>query len=107
MASREARRCVRLRSASRILALAAGLVGLLVLVGGWAFDVSFMRSIIPGAESMKVNTALGLMISASALLLDGSRLKALTRLVPACATALTLISLATANGIRDRPEFRN
>jgi hypothetical protein len=71
------------------------MVGLAVLVGGWIFDVSFMRSIIPGAPSMKINTALGLKISASAILLDRSRRSALQFLVPVCATALILISLAT------------
>lgn len=93
--SAETRRCARLRSASRTLALIAGMVGLAVLVGGWIFDVSLMRSIILGAPSMKVNTALGLMISASAILLDRSRRSALQFLVPVCATALILISLAT------------
>jgi PAS domain S-box-containing protein len=73
----------------------AGLMGLAVLVGGWILGISFMRSIIPGAANMRVNTALSLMITASAILLDGCRRRALTRLVPVCATALILISLAT------------
>src|SRR3974377_2373087 len=73
MGAGEALRCARLRSTSRILALIAGLVGFAVLVGGWMLDFSFMRPVIPGAANMKVNTALGLMIAASAILLDARR----------------------------------
>ena len=91
----EVRRCARMRSASRVLALVAGAVGLLVLCGGWIFDFSAVRSIIPGAASMKANTACGLMLAAAGILLDGSFHTLARRLVPVCATLLILMSLAT------------
>src|SRR5579872_7219145 len=70
MSVTEARRYATLLAASRALAAVAGLIGLVVLAGGWIFDVSALRTIIPGAASMKVNTALGIMLTASALVLE-------------------------------------
>jgi hypothetical protein len=64
------RRCSMLRSISCVLAVGGGSVGLLVLVGGWILGFSPLLSVIPGATSMKVNTALGLIVVASAILLD-------------------------------------
>jgi PAS domain S-box-containing protein len=67
---------------------------LLVLVGGWILGFSPLLSIIPGAASMKVNTALGLILVASAILLDrGPRSQ--RRLAQLCAALVILISLAT------------
>jgi PAS domain S-box-containing protein len=83
-----------LRSLSCVLAVAGGSVGLLVLVGGWILGFSPLLSIIPGAASMKVNTALGLMLTASAILLNrGPRSQ--RRLAQLCAALVILISLAT------------
>jgi PAS domain S-box-containing protein len=42
--------------------------GSLVLIG-WFFDVSLLKSVIPGANTMKVNTALGFIFSGMAFLL--------------------------------------
>ncbi len=58
-------------------------------------DIPLLRSIIPGADSMKANTALGLMLTASAILFDGDRPKLLRQMVPVCGTLLVLLSLAT------------
>ena len=60
------------RSASAALVRTCGaipvlLAGLALL--GWALDVQRLRSGIPGAVEMKPNTALGLLLAGSALLL--------------------------------------
>lgn len=91
----EAGRCAKLRSASSALARVAGLIGLFVLTGGWMLNVSFLRSIIPGAASMKVNTALGVMLTAGALNLVDNGRAYLRRLAFVCGAFLTLISLIT------------
>src|SRR3974377_1723735 len=82
-----------LRSISCALAVGGGSVGLLVLVGGWILGFSPLLSIIPGAASMKVNTALGLILVVSATILDRwPRSRCLAQL---CAALVILISLAT------------
>ena len=45
-----------------------GLIGLAVLLG-WAADWPALRSVVPGAVEMKVNTAVGLVVAAAALML--------------------------------------
>ena len=89
------RRCANLRTASRIFALVGGLVGALVLGAGWALGVSMLRSILPGAASMKANTAVGLMLTAAAILFSGHRTKKVRRLAVVSAALLTLLSLST------------
>ena len=91
----EWRRCAKLRIASRILALLAGSIGSLVLVGGWILDYPSLRNIIPNATSMKVNTAIGLVFTAGAILLGSSSDKAVRRLVSAMAVLLIVLSAAT------------
>ena len=63
----------RLHVASVLAALTAISVGLVVLCGGWFGNVWFLRTILPGAASMKANTALGLILLGAALWLDGRR----------------------------------
>jgi len=92
--SPDVRRCSMLRSISCALAVGGGSVGLLVLVGGWILGFSSLLSIIPGAASMKVNTALGLIVVASAILLDRGT-QSQRRLAQLCATLVILISLAS------------
>ena len=41
----------------------------LIVLGGWAFDLRGLQSLYPGGVTMKANTALGLALSAGALLL--------------------------------------
>jgi PAS domain S-box-containing protein len=81
--------------AARVLALAAALVGLLVVTGGWMLNFSILRSIIPGAASMKVNTALCVMVAASAILLHNGKSSLARYLTPIGAGLLILISLLT------------
>lgn len=95
MSVTEARRYATLLAASRALAAVAGLIGLVVLAGGWIFDVSALRTIIPGAASMKVNTALGIMLTAGALVLEESRARRVRALIPVSAALLTGLALAT------------
>jgi PAS domain S-box-containing protein len=83
-----------LRSISCALAVAGGSVGLVVLVGGWILGLSSLRSVIPGAASMKLDTAIGLILTASAILLD-TRSGPGRRLGRLCATLVILMSLAT------------
>jgi len=88
--------CANLRVISRILALAAGIVGLVVLVGGWIFNSAPLRSVIQGAASMKVNTALCLMLAASAILLESGQFKSVRRrFAQLCSTLLVLVSALT------------
>ncbi len=50
----------------RAAAIALGLLGAAVVVG-WTFDIDALKSVLPGANSMKFNTALGFLLSATAL----------------------------------------
>jgi hypothetical protein len=55
-------RCKRLRTFCQASAIVAVLVGCLVLLG-WAFHIAALMSVFPGLVTMKVNTALGLILS--------------------------------------------
>jgi diguanylate cyclase (GGDEF)-like protein len=53
---------------SRLLALAVGLIGILVLVG-WFFDVWYLKSFFIRSMTMRPNTAAALVLASTALLL--------------------------------------
>src|ERR1700733_11153548 len=59
----------------RLYAAMAGLLsvglGLLVLIGGWAFDIHRFRSVLPGYSEMRPNTALSLFLLGFALWING------------------------------------
>ncbi len=88
------------RSIAFCRALARGACWMLALVGatvltGWAFDVPFFKSLVPGWAAMKPNTALALLLAAGALWplaapegLANSRRRLLAR---AAATGVALI----------------
>jgi PAS domain S-box-containing protein len=93
---------VRLRLGSALFVRCAGwlgaLIGLTALVG-WAWDVPQLKSVLPGAATMKANTALGLAFAGVSLLLHTAdpRLRARPRLLAtAFAAAVGAIGFATA-----------
>ncbi len=53
---------------SRYCAAATAVLGASVLLG-WLFDIALLKSVLPGLVTMKPNTALGLVMAGSALLL--------------------------------------
>jgi signal transduction histidine kinase len=80
------------RSPSRLLAQAAVAMICLAAIAalcGWAFSFPALRSLIPGAVQMKVNTALALLLAGIALTLvrRQSSMAQKTALVLACAVA--------------------
>jgi PAS domain S-box-containing protein len=91
----------RLLSKCRLGARLAGLVGvwvgLVVLFGGWAWDIARLRTIVPGYSAMVPNTALGLLLCGVALSLDRSTRTSGARrlLVGVCAGAAGLIGALT------------
>jgi PAS domain S-box-containing protein len=77
-------------------ALAVGLLGGIALVG-WLFHVDVLKSILPGAVTMKPNTALGFVLAAVALSHvppseSGSRARLLAR---GCAVAVVVLAILT------------
>jgi PAS domain S-box-containing protein len=85
------------RLASRMAAGLGIFIGMIVLVGGWGFKIDSLRSVLPGFVSMKVNTAIGLVLAGAALLLDqaGAAQGIKRRLVQICAGLTSLIGLLT------------
>jgi PAS domain S-box-containing protein len=84
----------RLETASRWLAVAVAALGGLVLLG-WAFEQSPLKTVLPGTVPMYANTALAFVLSAVPLALrrDGEpRRHAIAR---ACAALVALIGLLT------------
>ena len=63
----------KLGFASSLAGLAAVGIGVVVFLGGWIGHISLLRTILPGAQSMKANTALGLVFLGAALYLDRRR----------------------------------
>jgi hypothetical protein len=56
----------------QLAAVVTTALGVIVLAG-WAFGLPFLKSVLPGAVEMKANTAVGLVLTGSALLILGSR----------------------------------
>ena len=79
----------------RLAAVLAALLGLFALAG-WAFDVHLLKSVLPGAVEMKVNTAVGLVLSGCVLFILESRpSSALQRVAQTLALAVAALGLAT------------
>jgi PAS domain S-box-containing protein len=55
---------------SRIAALVAISVGLVVLVGGWGFGIGALKDVLPGYSVMQPGTAFGILMMGAALLFD-------------------------------------
>src|SRR3954468_7499994 len=58
-----------------LVRLAAGLTAAagIVVLAGWVFDLPLLKSVLPGAVQMKANTAVGLVLAASAMLILADR----------------------------------
>jgi signal transduction histidine kinase/CheY-like chemotaxis protein len=73
--------------AARWIAVAVALVAVTVLCG-WGLSVPPLRSVLPGAVEMKVNTAIALLLAAFSLFLHGRESSALSRSVATAAAAI-------------------
>jgi PAS domain S-box-containing protein len=75
------------------VALLAGLLvvalGVIVLIG-WTFDISALKSVFPGLATMKVNTALGIALCGSALMLLSGKKSAIPSIRFWC-TAMAIV----------------
>ncbi len=81
---------------AQIASVIAILVGCLALIG-WNFDISFLKSIIPRAATMKPNTAVSFILAGISLGLQTRRRQTvlITRLAQGCAIAVSVIGLLT------------
>ncbi|MDB6000460.1 MAG: diguanylate cyclase [Rhizobacter sp.] len=78
---------------ARAAAALAGLIGLLVL-GGWAFDIATLKSVLPHAVQMKSNTALGIVFASVALFANAGAVRPRLQWAP-----VLLALLVTALGL--------
>jgi PAS domain S-box-containing protein len=84
------------RLAARLLGLLSVGVGLAVLLGGWAFGIASLRTVLPGYTPMRPNTALGLLLCGAALWLDARQARGAERLLAqVCAGMAGLIGVVT------------
>lgn len=54
----------------RLVAVLTAALGVMVLAG-WAFGLPLLKSVLPGAMAVKVNTAVGLVLAGCALFILG------------------------------------
>ena len=75
---------------------AAAVLGVLVLIGGWALAVGALKSVLPGLTTMKPNTALGIAALGAGLALctNGGRLCTLGKVAAGFALVVGLVTLA-------------
>jgi diguanylate cyclase (GGDEF)-like protein len=73
----------------------AALLGGLVLIGGWAFDIVSLRSVLPGLGTMKANTALGIATLGGglALIAGGKSARIAAAALAALALAIGVLTL--------------
>ena len=100
-----------LRHAPAVAGAAVAATGALVLLG-WAFDVTVLKSVLPNLATMKANTAVCFLLAGLALVLRGRRKTRLALAVSLCALAgLTLSEYFTGSDLgldqllfRDTPD---
>ncbi len=92
-----ARTIDRLRWCCRLIALAAMVIGVMVLAG-WAFHISILKTMIAGAVTMKVNSALSIGLCGASLALlmarENRARKRLARVLAVVAACITTATLA-------------
>lgn len=86
----------RWRNAGRIVGIGVSGVAFSVLVG-WLLDVPLLKGVLPNAATMKINTALGFVLSGSvlALLATGAPSRAQAAIAAACAATVTVLGAGT------------
>ncbi len=88
---------------SAVASFVVALVGLLVIVG-WAFNIEFLKQVIPNAAAMNPMTAVAFILSSASLWLcradvsDATRLARLRSTAFLCAAAVALIGLVRLVG---------
>jgi two-component system cell cycle sensor histidine kinase/response regulator CckA len=85
------------KSVSQTSAALTMLIGSTVLFGGWVLGISILKSILPGAATMKSNTALCFLLSGAALwfLSNKAISPARQRIGQACAAIVCLVGFLT------------
>ncbi|MBT3337896.1 MAG: PAS domain S-box protein [Anaerolineae bacterium] len=79
---------------SKLLSFLVITISLLVLVGGWALDIAFLRSLIPNTTTMKINTALlFLMMGLAVWLQTDKKTRRLSTLLASFALLLSGLTL--------------
>src|SRR5688500_13212331 len=81
-------------------------VGILVLIG-WLFDISALKSILPGLSTMKANTSLAFVLAGLSLWLAQTRHEnqRVDLIAKGCATFVVLIGLFTLSEYIFRQDF--
>jgi len=95
------------RSVPAVAAATTVLVGCMVLLG-WALDVVYLKSVLPGLHTMKVNAALAFLLAGIALWLWRTETAGLRarRLARACGLGVVLIGALTLGEDALRRDFR-
>ena len=80
---------------ARVSGASVALLGIVVLCG-WIFDISFVKSVLPGLTDMKVNTALCFMVAGAAVWASAARIWTCHDTVRAVSASLVIVvGLAT------------
>jgi PAS domain S-box-containing protein len=82
------------RLVARIVSSISISIGCLVLIG-WIWDISFLKSVVPGSATMKVNTAICFILTGISLGLQTRKRRDAftTRLALGCASAVSIVGL--------------